>query len=223
MLRSRLRDDFFEDDFDMMGMGSFFGRHGESSLSSMFPSFESRFGNFGENDFGPNNAGSSTMVSYSSYSSSSTGGGEPVVVKKSFYESRVGSDVAERRETFSDSRTGTEGVSVSRRIADRERIVSKVRDRNGTEKTVDTLRNIDENTKEDFDRDWEGLSTNHANRRYITGSADRRSDSNVPSIEYLPPDDRNETRHDRSTSSRHSGEEKKKSKSSKNRSHADRT
>mmetsp|Transcript_35533 Transcript_35533/g.36203 ORF Transcript_35533/g.36203 Transcript_35533/m.36203 type:complete len:236 (+) Transcript_35533:63-770(+) len=172
------------DDDDMDPFSMFGGRRGGSAqrrpqmlMDNMFQDFHTMgsrmneldrmggfggFGGFGgmsgfEEMSGNNGAFNSSFSSYS-YSSSSTGNGPPVVVKKSVNESRRPGGVVERKEQFEDSRSNTAGISVSRRIGDRGRAVAKIKEAGGQEKTFDTLHNIDETTMDSFDRDWNRMS-----------------------------------------------------------------
>eukprot|EP01041_Mallomonas_annulata_P000853 gene853-1660_t len=153
----------FEDD----PFFSSFGGRGRRQ-QSLFNTMDNFFNDFNSGQMvepshgihSPGQTYSSSSMSFSSYSSSNGGDGQPVVVTKSMKEIHRPGGVVERTQQFHDSRQGVEGVSVSRLIGDRGRIVSKLRERDGTEKTIDTLHNLDEESMDSFDGQWDRL-TNH--------------------------------------------------------------
>lgn len=62
--------------------------------------------------------------------------------------------VTETSHRVSDSRTGTEKVSIKRQIGDRAHLVEKTRDRHGREQTFKHLENILPEEETEFDMQW---------------------------------------------------------------------
>jgi len=159
-----------------------FGR----SSNSLIPSFMGSLGNglidddiFMGSNFGGGMTSGSTMMSFSSYSSSSSSNGPPTIIKKSFVETRSSGGIAERKESFYDSRSGVEGASVSRKIGDRGRTIAKVRDSSGTERSVDTLHNMNDNECDAFDQDWNHITSGG---RYIQSHRHGRNETDHPQL-----------------------------------------
>ena len=110
---------------------------------------------------GGGGGGSSYSCSSCCYSSSSSGpGGQPHVVQyssSSHGAQRPGEEaVAETHREYRDS-SGTEKLGVSRRIGERGRSVTAVRDANGMEERRDNVMNVQDGST--FDREWRQNST----------------------------------------------------------------
>jgi hypothetical protein len=173
----------FDDNDDVFASPFFRG----SSMMGFDNQVQSMFNNFNSRNLcgGADDSSSSymSMSSYSTYSSSSNGG-LPVVVSKSFHEVRKPGGIRETKESFQDSRIGKAGISVSRQIRDQGRTVAKIKDRDGTEQTIDTLHNIEENDTSSFDRLWERYNNNGGANKLLSDG--KRHSSTHRKIEYSP-------------------------------------
>lgn len=159
--------DIFDDDPFFNGSDDMFGARGSLGGRSLFQG--SMFGN---DLVGPNS--SSTMSSTSYYSSSSTNGGKPVVVERSSHHTRHGpSGITESREMFRDSRTGEDGMRLTRGIGDQRRIMSQRRNMNGEIEKEERTENIPEDKRATFDEIWQNKARNVASIR-DSGSRDSR-------------------------------------------------
>ena len=142
------------DPFQMMNSMMGGGMLGGGMMGGMMGDMGSMMGGGG--------GGGSYSCSSSSccYSSSSGAGGQPHTVQYSSSShgvQRPGEDlVHETHRQYRDS-SGTEKLGVSRRIGDRGRSVTAVRDANGMEERRDNLINVQDGAS--FDSEWRGNAT----------------------------------------------------------------
>lgn len=166
----------------------FFGR-GRSPfmMGDVFQDFQRMARSIESNDFtggvqGMDGTSSMSFSSYSYSSSRSGNGGQPVTVMNSISETRGPGGLVERTEKFADSRQGTAGKSVSRRIGDRGHTVATIKESDGTEKRIDTLHNLDEHGVDSFEGDWNRMRS--GNGRYIDFEGDRAPTSGTRSSRH---------------------------------------
>eukprot|EP00002_Diphylleia_rotans_P037949 TRINITY_DN8556_c0_g2_i2.p1 TRINITY_DN8556_c0_g2~~TRINITY_DN8556_c0_g2_i2.p1 ORF type:complete len:180 (+),score=34.17 TRINITY_DN8556_c0_g2_i2:277-816(+) len=140
-------------DMGMFGFGGFGGLGGFGGFGGFGPSL------MNEMMAAPMNMGSGASFSSVSYSSSQSGSG-PAVHYSSSKTVRMGpGGVAEVHESVQDSRTGTEKITVQRRIGDQAYTVSKEKTRTGQERTSRHLENMTEADASAFDQRWQTAST----------------------------------------------------------------
>mmetsp|Transcript_1826 Transcript_1826/g.4090 ORF Transcript_1826/g.4090 Transcript_1826/m.4090 type:complete len:329 (+) Transcript_1826:38-1024(+) len=105
--------------------------------------------------FGGGDGMQGSSFSFSSSSVMAGGNGQPQVLYSSSSRTSLGpGGVLEHQEQVRDGRSGTERVTIKRGLGDRARTITKCRDAEGQEETIDCVDNIDEHEASQFDAEW---------------------------------------------------------------------
>ncbi len=141
----------FDDDDDNDGDDIFGSAHRHHH--KMMSSFSKSMGNFG--DFGSLGDDDDDDEEYDSRGNRRR---KPHHQKSVFYSSTTSitsaNGVTEMKKAMKDSRTGTEKVSVQRKIGDKAITVEKVSDKTGREQTTKKLENVTEEDERNFEKEW---------------------------------------------------------------------